>query len=96
MRQDVATDRRVPGEHRGEAHPLTEAGLACYVPIPVARLPSEMPNHVSAEEPEASSGAIVEGRDIGRPVVADLWADLNLRADPMLPAGRDVNVTRGV
>jgi len=55
-----------------------------------------MPNYVSAEEPEASSGPIVEGRDIGRPVVADLWADLNLRADPMLPAGRDVNVTRGV
>ena len=50
-----------------------------YVPIPVARLLSEMPNYVSAEEPEASSGAIVEGRDIGRPVVADLGADLDLR-----------------
>src|SRR6202035_3674017 len=62
----------------------------------VARLLSEMPNYVSAEEPEASSGSIVEGRDIGRPVVADLGADLDLRADPMLPAGRDVDVARGV
>src|SRR6202047_1087872 len=67
-----------------------------YVPIPVARFLSEMPNYVSAEEPEASSGAIVEGRDIGRPVVADLGSDLDLRADPMLPAGRDVEVARGV
>src|SRR6202166_914567 len=67
-----------------------------YVPIPVARLLSEMPNYVSAEEPEASSGAIVEGRDIGCPVVADLGADLDLRADPMLPAGRDVDVACGV
>src|ERR1700722_12718089 len=55
-----------------------------------------MPNHVSAEEPEAPSAAIVEGRDIGRPVVANLGADIDLRADPMLPAGRDVDVARGV
>src|SRR6202162_5382915 len=57
---------------------------------------SEMPNYVSAEEPEASSGAIVEGRGIGRLLVADLGADLDLRADPVLPAGRDVDVARGV
>src|ERR1700722_11326891 len=55
-----------------------------------------MPNYVSAEEPESSSGAIVEGRDIGRPVVADLGADLDLRADPMLPAHRRVDVARGI
>src|SRR5579862_6000297 len=67
-----------------------------YVPIPVARLLSEMPNYVSAEEPEASSGAIIEGRDIESPVVADLGADLDLWADPMLPAGRDVDVARRV
>src|SRR6202050_3659264 len=67
-----------------------------YVAIPVARLLSEVPNYVSAEEPEASSGAIVEGRDIGRPVVADLGADLDLWADPMLPAARDVDVARSV
>src|SRR3984885_15969338 len=67
-----------------------------YVAIPVARLLSEVPDYVAAEEPEASSGAIVEGRDIGRPVVADLGADLDLWADPMLPAGRDVDVARGI
>src|ERR1700730_6053504 len=55
-----------------------------------------MPNHVAAEEPEAPSGAIVEGRDIERPVIADLGADLDLRAAPMLPAGRDVDVARGI
>ena len=55
-----------------------------------------MPNDVSAEEPEASGGAIVEGRDIGRPVVADLGADLDLWTDPVLPAGRDVDVARSV
>src|SRR6202021_3090018 len=55
-----------------------------------------MPNDVSAEKPEASSGAIVESRGVGRPVVADLGADLDLRADPMLPAGRDVDVARGI
>src|ERR1035438_5906729 len=57
---------------------------------------SEMPNYVCAEEPEASSGTIIEGRDIGRPVVADLGADLDLRADPMLPAGRNVDIARGI
>src|SRR6202142_463090 len=55
-----------------------------------------MPNDVSAKEPEASSGAIVEGRSVGRPVVAELGADLDLRAEPMLPAGRDVDVACGV
>src|ERR1700730_8691614 len=55
-----------------------------------------MPTYVSAEEPEASSGAIVEGRDIGRPVVSDLGADLDLWADPMLPASRHVDVARGI
>jgi hypothetical protein len=55
-----------------------------------------MPNYISAEEPEASSGAIVERCDIGRPVVADLGPNLDLRANPTLPAGRHVDVTRGV
>src|ERR1700731_3428598 len=55
-----------------------------------------MPNDVPAEDPGASSGAIVEGRDIERPVVADVGADLDLWADPMLPAGRDVDVARGI
>src|ERR1700733_6165081 len=67
-----------------------------YVPIPVARLLSEVPDYVSAEEPEASSGAIVEGCGIGRSVVANLGPNLDLRANPMLPAGRDVDVARGV
>src|SRR3984885_9124714 len=67
-----------------------------YVAIPVARLLSEVPDYVAAEEPESSSGAIVEGRDIGRPVVADLGANLDLRADPMLPPGCDVDVARGI
>src|ERR1700738_2243377 len=60
------------------------------------RLLSEMPNHVAAEEPEVPGIAIVEGRDIERPVIADLGADLELRANPMLPAGRDVDVARGI
>jgi hypothetical protein len=41
-----------------------------------------MPNYVSTEEPETSRGAIVEGRDIGRPVVADLGVELGRVIDP--------------
>src|ERR1700722_1953600 len=77
-------------QHRALTFPMH------YVPIHVVRFLSEVPNYVSAKEPEASSGAIVEGRDIGRPVVADLGTDLDLWADPMLPAGRDVDVARGI
>src|SRR5580698_6830076 len=58
--------------------------------------PSEMPNDVSAKEPETSSRAIVKGRSVGRPVEAELGADLDLRAEPTLPAGRNIDVACGV